>query len=222
MSTSSRLFVALAVASALSVSANMGFAKDIAFVVDDPKGRDVVSFNSDAPLELIVGTTHKIKGRIVMDDSLDFSKKPFTATFDVDLSSIDTGIPLRNEHMRDNFLETAKYPKAVFSVVSVAGKPTVLKDGETVKVDAVGEFKLHGKSVSKKIPVEVTLRNNCKTTQEKYANCDLIQIKSKFPVAFKDHDIKRPEIVFQKLSDTVIVSVSATARYDLPQKASTK
>lgn len=97
------------------------FSKPVTYIVDDPKGRDSVSFTSDAPIELIVGKTNKIKGKITVDDSLDLSK-PFNATFDVDLASIDTGIPLRNEHMRDNFLETAKYPKASFVLKMPAGQ----------------------------------------------------------------------------------------------------
>ncbi|MBC7998461.1 MAG: hypothetical protein IAF58_10980, partial [Leptolyngbya sp.] len=44
---------------------------------------------------------------------------------------------------------------------------------------------------------------------------DLIQIKSTFKVPFAQHNIKRPEVVFQKLADTVIVTVGATARREL-------
>jgi polyisoprenoid-binding protein YceI len=185
-------------------------AKPTTFVVDDPKHRDVVSFNSDAPIEVIVGHTGDIKGKVTLDDSLDLSKAPLNAEFDVDLASIDTGIALRNEHMRDNFLETKKYPKAVFKVISVSSTPTVLNDGKTVKVKATGEFSLHGKTVKKDVPVDVTYRKVC-NEQGKFEKCDLIQIKSTFPVPFKDFGIQRPEIVFQKLADTVFVTVGATA-----------
>jgi hypothetical protein len=92
---------------ALSLASTSVSAKQLNFVVDDEKKRDSISFTSDAPIELIVGKTSAVKGKISVDESMDLSK-PFTATFDVDLASIDTGIPLRNEHMRDNFLETKK------------------------------------------------------------------------------------------------------------------
>lgn len=197
-------------------------AKPVNYIVDDPKGRDLVSFTSDAPVELIVGRTNQIKGQVSVDDSLDLSKQPVVASFEVDLASIDTGIPLRNEHMRDNFLETAKFPKAIFKVKSI-GQPAVLKDGQKTTLKATGEFSLHGKTVAKDIPVDVTYFKNCKSTQGKFENCDLMQIKSTFSVPFKDYAIKRPEIVFQKLADTVIVTVAATARHEVakePAKAS--
>lgn len=208
---------ALAAAGTLStllLSTNPSFAKPLNYVVDDPKNRDSVSFTSDAPIELIVGKTSKITGKINIDDSLDLAK-PFAATFDVDLASIDTGIELRNEHMRDNFLETKKFPKATFTVKNQAGVAGVLKDGQKMTIKANGDFSLHGVTVKKNVPVDLTFYKKCKSTEGKFENCDLIQIKSTFNVPFKDHQIKRPEVVFQKLADTVIVTIAATARRDL-------
>jgi len=204
----------LAAGSGLAVS-----AKPITFAVDDPKHRDVVSFTSDAPIELIVGHTNSIQGTVELDDSMDLSKQPLTATFTVDLASIDTGIQLRNEHMRsDKFLNTDKFPKAVFKMQSLSATPTVLKDQVTVKGKAEGEFSLHGKTMKKEVPVTITFLKVC-ATQGKFEDCDLIQIKSTFPVVLKDYDIQRPEIVFQKLADTVFVTVSATAHRESKKAA---
>jgi polyisoprenoid-binding protein YceI len=180
------------------------------FKIEDDKNRDVVSFNSDAALELIVGNTNKINGSITVDDSMDLSKAT-QASFDVDLASIDTGIPLRNEHMRDNFLKTKDFPKATFVLKKILNPPKSLKPGSKVKLNCIGDFTCHGKTVSKQIPIDLTYFTKCKATEEKRPGCDLLQFKAVFPVAFKDHGIPRPEIVFQKLADTVIVTVSATA-----------
>ncbi|MBX9721161.1 MAG: YceI family protein, partial [Candidatus Obscuribacterales bacterium] len=180
------------------------------FKIDDEKNRDVVSFNSDAPIELIVGNTNKINGSITIDDSMDLSKAA-QASFDVDLSTIDTGIPLRNEHMRDNFLQTKQFPKATFVLKKLVNPPKSLKPGSKVKLNAVGDFTCHGKTVSKTVPIELTYFTKCAATETKRPGCDLLQFKAVFPVGLKDHNITRPEIVFQKLADTVIVTVSATA-----------
>lgn len=196
--------------SLVAVQAVPAFCAPRSFTINDEKNRDLVSFNSDAPLELIVGNTNKITGSITIDDSLDLTK-PVSATFDVDLASIDTGIPLRNEHMRDNFLETKQYPKATFTLKKLLNPPKKLEAGKRVKLQALGDFTCHGKTVSKNVPVEVTYMSKCKATESKREGCDIMQIRANLPVAFKDHGIKRPEIVFQKLADTVIVSVSATA-----------
>lgn len=182
------------------------------FQINDEKGRDHVSFTSDAPIELIEGKTSKITGSITIDDSFDLTK-PVSGKFDVDLASIDTGIALRNEHMRDNFLETKSYPKATFVLKSLVSPPKKLVAGQKTSLKAIGDFSLHGKTVSKTVPVDVTYMSRCPATETKREGCDIIQVKATFNVPFKDHAIKRPEIVFQKLADTVIVTVSATA-YD--------
>lgn len=192
-------------------AAQSALAKELKFEVGDPKGRDNVNFNSNAPIEVINGHTSKITGSVSIDDSLDLSKQPISAEFNVDLASIDTGIALRNEHMRDNFLETGKYPKATFKLKSLASGATVLKDKQKVHLEASGDFTVHGKTVQKKIPVDVTYFKFCPATAGKFENCDLLQINATFPVAFADHGIKRPEIVFQKLADTVFVTVNVTA-----------
>ena len=204
----------------LPVIATAASAAPLKFAVDDYKkaNRDIVSFTSDAPIELIVGNTTKVSGTINIDDSMDLSKKPLEATFDVDLASIDTGIPLRNEHMRDNFLHTNKFPKANFKLKSL-GAPVVLKPGQKTKIQAIGDFTLHGKTVSKTVPVYVTWFKKCAATEQKRPGCDLLQISAEFPVAFKDHEIPRPEIVFQKLSDTVIVKVGATGYSTVSEKS---
>ncbi|MBI2811547.1 MAG: YceI family protein [Candidatus Melainabacteria bacterium] len=208
-------FAALTLMIGLSLTSTNAFAKEIKFDVNDPTGRDSVSFNSNAPIEVIIGHTNKITGTVSVDDSLDLSKQPISAQFDVDLASIDTGIALRNEHMRDNFLETKQFPKATFKLKSIASGATVLKDKQKVHLEANGDFTLHGKTVQKKVPIDVTYFKMCPATEGKFKNCDLIQITSTFPVAFKDHDIKRPEVVFQKLADTVFVTVSASAHKEV-------
>lgn len=216
----SKLKTSLLLATAMFLAAGNVQASNVKFIVDDKKNRDVVSFNSDAPVELIVGTTNKVTGEISLDESMDFSKQPFLASFSVDLASIDTGIPLRNEHMRDNFLETKKYPKATFVVKSVSAPVSQLKPGRKVTVQAVGDFTVHGKTVVKTVPVDVTYLEPC--PEGKFANCAMLQIKAELPVALKDHDIKRPEIVFQKLADTVFVKLALTARQEDAVKKDTK
>ncbi|MCC6979355.1 MAG: YceI family protein [Candidatus Melainabacteria bacterium] len=207
--------VSLAAVATTFVAAQLpALSKQLTYVVDDPKKRDSVSFTSDAPIELIVGKTGGIKGTIKIDETMDLSK-PFTAVFDVDLASIDTGIALRNEHMRDNFLETKKFPKATFTVKNQPGVTGILKDRQKMTIKATGDFALHGITVKKSVPVDITFYKSCKDTQEKFERCDLLQIKSTFNVPFKDHGIKRPEVVFQKLADTVIVTIAATATRDL-------
>ena len=184
--------------------------KSVTFVIDDELGRDNVSFTSDAPIELIVGRTVKIKGKVTIDDSLDLKRLPINASYEVDLASIDTGIPLRNEHMRDNFLETKKFPKAIFTLsMLLLNSDSKLSDGKPVNFTAQGSFTVHGVTVKKNIPVKVIYFKESDFTHSKFKHGDVIKIQSSFNVPLAEHKIKRPEIIFQKLADTVIVSVDA-------------
>jgi polyisoprenoid-binding protein YceI len=180
------------------VSSMVSYGKEMVYQVGPAEADNNVSFTSDAPVELIHGKTHKAAGNISYDDTLKFdANHPFNIQFDVDLASIDTGIELRNEHMRDNFLETAKYPKAVYKVTSILTKAKApVSSGQKVVLDTIGTLTLHGKSVVKRIPVTVTKRDN-----------NTVRIQATFPVALKDHEIKRPEIVLQKLADNIFVTV---------------
>lgn len=190
------------------VTVQNAHSKPMNFVVDDE--RNNVSFTSDAPIELIVGRTAKILGMITIDDSLDLNKILPKVSFDVDLASIDTGIPLRNEHMRDNFLETKKYPKATFKVKQImAESPGKLTNGKVLKLIAKGDFTVHGVTLSKSIPIKVTYFKEGDLTHSRFEHGDVIRIQSTFEVPLADHKIKRPEVVFQKLTDVVVITIDA-------------
>jgi polyisoprenoid-binding protein YceI len=62
----------------------------------------------------------------------------------VPLAKLTTGIGLRDTHMREKYLETAKYPTAELSVARGAVKFPA--DGETVDASAPGTLTVHGVS----------------------------------------------------------------------------
>ncbi len=186
-------------------------AKPVTFIVKDESGRDNVSFTSDAPIELIVGRTTKITGEVIIDDSLDLKQDKPKVQFDVDLESIDTGIPLRNEHMKDNFLETKKFPKASFIVSNVTSSDYKLKDAKPIELATKGDFTIHGITVKEDIPVKVTYFKESDFTHNRFEHGDVIRIQSSFEVKLSDYKIKRPEAIFQKLADKVFVTVDAYA-----------
>jgi len=179
-------------------------AKPLLFNVKG-NNHDVISFKSDAPVEVIAGTTHHVDGVIKLDDSFKLdANHPFQIRFDVDLASLDTGIPLRNDHMRDNFLETGKYPKASFEATSVKflEKPNLSK-AQTLHLEATGNFTLHGVTVQKTIPLLVDYKPGSNKTAS-------VRVRGSFPVKLVDHHIQRPEAIFVKLAETINASVDIT------------
>lgn len=150
-----------------------------------------VRFLSDAPLEDFEGVTRRIDGFLFLaGDGLggetDLSASRFY--FEVDLASLDTGIGLRNRHMRDNYLETDEYPYATFS-----GKVVRLQEEGRGRYEAVarGVFSVHGIEQSREV--------ECSGVAE---GLDL-RVACTFQVLLSDHAIPIPRLMFMKINEVM-------------------
>jgi polyisoprenoid-binding protein YceI len=179
------------------------------FGINDPGGRDVLTFDSKAPLEKIVGTTNKIMGHVQVNPK-DITKG-LKAAFALDLASLKTGIDKRDEHMRDNFLETAKYPEAMLTIDKVTkASDNMLMDGKTLTVDAEGTLSLHGvKNAVQLKDITVTYFDESEATKGKMPG-DLLIINGGFSLNLPDYNIEVPQFIFLKLAETIKVSVDLT------------
>ena len=171
------------------------------FLVHPGKENKVV-FVSKASMESFEGKTNKLEGRIDLDPANLGDSIP--VHFEVDLASLDTGLPMRNRHMRENHLETAKYPKAVFEGAAVRGPAgEALEAGKTKRFDVEGTFTLHG--VSRRI------RINVDATYAPQPQGDRISFQTTFPVLLGDYQISRPQFLFLKLAESQEVRVTGVA-----------
>lgn len=168
-----------------------------------PGESSVVRFESKAQLESFDGKTHQVQGHVTLDpahlaDSID-------VYVEVDLTSLDTGISIRNQHMRDNHLETGKYPKAVFR----GGKllhpsAAALAPGEKVSFDLEGTLDLHGVQRRQRAAVEITASA---------PGADrALHVTSRFPVKLSDHKINRPKFLVLKLDEVQRITLEVIAR----------
>ena len=161
-----------------------------------------VVFTSKAPTETFQGKTNRMEGTLTLDPTA--VGDSITVHLEVDLASLDTGKKMRNEHMRENHLETDKYPKAIFdgaAVLSPAGAK--LDPGKTIAFQIEGTFALHGVSRRLRCPADATFTPAGKGGK--------IAFHATFNVALPDYQIKRPEFLFLKLAETQQVSVSGVA-----------
>lgn len=155
----------------------------------DKSQKNIVKFISDAPIESFEGTTNSIDGYIFnKEDELKNSK----LYFEVDLNTLETGIGLRNRHMRENYLETAKYPLASYTGNIVKTKKL---DDNHYEVTAKGKFKVHG------------VENDMTIDADVYIYDDVLHLKSQFVVALTDHKIDVPSIMFVKIDENMDVRV---------------
>ena len=147
---------------------------------------NLVKFISDAPIEDFEGTTDNIDGFVFWEGEELTNKGQ--VYFEVDLNTIDTGIGLRNRHMRDNYLETDKYRFAKFKGEIVEAEK--LDDGE-FDLTVEGEMDIHGVKKSQTIEGKFLKDGN------RY------NIVTDFEVNLKDHNIEVPSFMFMKIDEVM-------------------
>jgi hypothetical protein len=146
-----------------------------------------ISFQSDAPFELIKASSKDLKGL------LDVAKKTFA--FKVRMETFEGfNSALQREHFNENYIESDKFPEASFNG-KIIEDADLTKDG-TYTVRAKGDFMLHGVSQERIIKSDVVVKDG------------KINIHSAFSVLLSDHNIPIPKVVKDKLSEEIKVDVS--------------
>lgn len=147
-----------------------------------------VYFKSDAPLEIIEARSKSLRGLI----------DPANQTFvwAVEISSFDGfNSPLQREHFNENYLESNRFPRAIFSG-KVIEKVDFSKDG-TYSVRAKGKLQIHGAEQERIIKGSLERRGNT------------LRIEASFTVPLNDHNISIPKIVHQKIAEEISVTIKA-------------
>jgi polyisoprenoid-binding protein YceI len=117
----------------------------------------------------------------------------------IDLTTIDTGIALRNQHLRDNYLEVGKgkgFDKAVLSDIRLTGAEDETFEGRT---PFAGNLLLHGVAH----PVEGTAD----------VRADVLgrRVRAEFPLVLTDFGITPPEYLGVGVATKLLVKVQFTA-----------
>jgi polyisoprenoid-binding protein YceI len=162
------------------------------------------AFLSQATLESFEGRTDQVRGHIALP--ADRLVGPLDLRIEVDLASLDTGIGMRNRHMRERHLETDEHPLAVFTgqEATFASSPE-LAVGRPVEVTVAGQFALHG--VTRPLTVTATVSLAADAT---------LTATASFAVKLSDHDIGRPRFLLLRLADEQQVTVRIVARPEEP------
>lgn len=173
----------------------------------DPKlGQGLAKFESKAPMESFEGKTNAVGASLELTP--DAIAENFQLQVTVDLASLDTGIKLRNQHMCENHLETAKFPQGTFRGAKVVkGAGTSLLDGKPHELLIEGTLQIHGVEKTMQVPVTLTHEKGSPAT---------VRLETTFQVVLSDFAIQRPKMLFMKLSETQKVTVTLTAQEGAP------
>jgi len=121
--------------------------------------------------------------------------------FSVDLRTLDTGIGLRNTHLRDNYLEVSRgptYDTAVLDAV-VLDAPAPSR-GRSATLGFKGVLSVHGNAKPIAGTAEVTHRG------------DSLDVKVKFPLRIDAYEIARPTYLGVGVANQIDVEVRATLK----------
>jgi hypothetical protein len=147
-----------------------------------------VSFYSDTPLETIEAVNKKT-GSIINASSRELA---------VQMKVTDFVFPnkLMQEHFNENYLESEKYPTAVFKG-KIKEQVDLTKAG-TYPVTAEGSMTIHG--VTKPVSVKGTI----------VSSGNELKLDFKFQVRTEDYQIEVPSLVVTKIAETIDVSGKMT------------
>lgn len=143
-----------------------------------------IRFYSDAPIEDIEAINTESTSIVDLDSK--------SIVFVVPIEDFTFKKELMQEHFNENYLESEKYPKAIFK-----GKidDWTGEKGE-FSVVANGEMSLHG--IERQIAIEGTI----------VYDDDGIKISTVFSIELKDYKIKIPKAVFYNIAEVVEVTAS--------------
>lgn len=173
------------------------------FYFEDESGRNQATFFSTTPLEDITGTANGISGSVTFDVA-NFAKT-LRGKIIVKVASINTGIELRNKHLRSkNWLDAENYPDITFEIKSVTDLKQLTDNKLGFKV--IGNFTMHGVTKEVSANVEATFLDENEETRKRAAG-DLLGVRAKFNIRLSDFDVDN-QLIGNKVAEEIEVSVN--------------
>ncbi len=145
--------------------------------------RSSISFFSEATLENI--TAENKKGASI------FNPSTAEIVFSVPIREFQFAKKLMQEHFNEKYMESDKYPKAMFQGKVTEFNPQL----ESQKSRAQGKLTIHG--VTRDVDVAGTIERK----DQNYI------IKASFPVRLADYKIEIPQILWQNVAEQVEVKI---------------
>lgn len=142
----------------------------------------------------------KIRGKgDKLTTSLSLEKSTLKGAVEFDLTSLDTGLSLRDHHMKEKYLQVEKFPKSRFEVTSfeLPAALTGTSDGEA-EVKIPGTLTLHGVTH----PTEAQTKITKKGTE--------LSISSQFAIKLPEYGIDIPKFAGITVAEDVTLKVDFT------------
>lgn len=194
---------------------------------EDP--RDEVIFLSKAPMEEFEGAAGRVRGDVRIETLDDLIGGRVEGVVEVDTESLDTGLGLRDRHMREKYLETERFPVARFELREVTAARVLstesngdvveqavagLASGVETHLTVKGTFEIHG--VRQEIEVEdVVVTLDPELPGADVRGGEMLRIQAAFTVRLADYDVARPKLMFMRLAEDVLIRIDVVLGSDV-------
>lgn len=152
--------------------------------------KNLVQFTSTTTLLDFDGITNMIDGYMYSEGKTTIGKNTILY-FEVNLNSVETGIGKRDRDMREEVLETHRWPTTYFQgTISKIEKMDVAFI--TYNIVVQGKIFIHGVEREMEIPGKIIIKD------------DIINVQSDFSVFLKDFNIEAPSLLaFIKVAEEI-------------------
>jgi polyisoprenoid-binding protein YceI len=158
-----------------------------------PSTKDAqMTFTSDAALEHIKGVSNRVTGYVIAPTSDAIEAGLLAGKFTMAIETIDTGIPMRNEHLKgERWMNAAEHPEITFEIVGVEGATLAKEDSWFKTYDATlkGTMTVRGVTREMKIPARFTFMPESDKTRARAPQGDLLAIRAQYPIVLSDFEI---------------------------------
>jgi len=147
-----------------------------------------VHFLSEAPIETIEATNN--------NSYVVFDATSGQMEWSVLIKGFKFEKALMQDHFNENYMESHKYPKAVFKGKADCGQINFSKDGQ-YSMDVSGNMTIHGVTKPLNSPAKLIIKDG------------LLSVSGTFDIAIADYGIEVPKVVRENIAKNVKVTVKA-------------
>lgn len=146
-----------------------------------------IEFQAKGPLVKVNGKGEGAKGILLIKEN------KVTGSLKLDLTSLDTGISLRDDHMKNKYLQVKDHPEAVLELTEV-----ILPKNFKGKTDFKGVLSLHG--VQKPVVGKIKLKG---------IKSGKVQMSADFKIKFSDFNIELPSFKLVSVGEDIKIKVKS-------------
>jgi polyisoprenoid-binding protein YceI len=193
------------------------FAKTTRFDMRDGLQRNVVHFVADAMLERIVGLSTALWGWVELDP--ENVGKGVKGELEMDMRTFETGIPARNQQIREKIFLANENPTAKFTIKRLIRTPKKsMLSLQPITAEVEGELSFRGVAMAEKVPLKLTFMTESEKTKQRLPG-NLLRAQATVTLDLGKYQIEIPDAWHLRFPSRVEVNLDAIGSDQSPAGA---